>query len=179
MSEDRPLISLVVAVAENGVIGDRGGLPWHLPADLGHFKRLTMGKPVLMGRKTFESIGRPLPGRRNIVITRQPDWRRAGVLVAHSFDEAVRLAGPAPEVMVIGGAQVYAEALSQAQRIHLTRVHARPAGDTRFPDIDDGQWEEIASRHHPAEGDLPACTFVTLERRRGAKPAGEEGALRA
>ncbi len=179
MSEDRPLISLVVAVAENGVIGSRGRLPWHLPADLRHFRKLTMGKPVVMGRKTFESIGRPLPGRRNIVITRQPDWCPAGVSVAHSFEEAVRLAGPVPEVMVIGGAQVYAEALPQAQRIHLTRVHARPAGDTRFPDIDDGQWEETASRHHPAEGDRPACTFVTLERRRAATHAREEGAVRA
>ena len=171
MREDRPLISLVVAVAENGVIGDRGRLPWHIPADLRHFRHLTMGKPVVMGRRTFESIGRPLPGRRNIVITRQPDWHHAGVLVAHSFDEALRRAGAAPEVMVIGGAQVYAEALPWAQRIHLTRVHARPAGDTRFPEIDANQWEETARLDHPAEGDRPACTFVTLERRRTAMPA--------
>jgi dihydrofolate reductase len=119
-------LTLIVAAAENDVIGRDGDLPWHLPADLRHFKRVTMGKPILMGRRTHESIGRALPGRVNIVITRQPDYRAAGCRIAHSLDEALRLAATdgAAEALVIGGAALYAEALPHADRILMTRIHA-------------------------------------------------------
>lgn len=158
-------LSLVVAVAENGVIGHEGALPWRLPADLAHFKRLTLGKPVIMGRKTFESIGRPLDGRRNIVVTRRADWRATGVETAGSFDAALALVAGQAEAMVIGGADIYRLALPRARRIHLTRIHAEPEGDTHFPPLDLRAWQETAREDHPAEGDRPAFSFITLERR--------------
>ncbi len=162
-------ITLVVARATNGVIGRDGGLPWHLSEDLKHFKRLTIGKPVIMGRKTFESIGKPLPGRHNIVVTRQPDWRANGVTPAPNLAEAVVAAGldprtRAPEIMVIGGGEIYAQALPLAGRIQLTEVHAEVAGDTRFPALDPAQWRETARVDHAAADGQPAFSFVTLER---------------
>ena len=164
------ILSFVVARADNGVIGRDGGLPWHLPADLRHFKRLTVGKPVVMGRRTFESIGKPLPGRHNIVLTRDPAWRAAGVTVVPNLAEAVAAAGlqqgaRPDEVMIIGGAAVYAEALPSARRVYLTEVHAAPDGDTVLPAFDPATWTETAREDHDADGDAPAYSFVTLERR--------------
>lgn len=165
----RPAISFVVARADNGVIGRDNALPWHLPADLRHFKRLTVGKPVVMGRKTFDSIGKPLPGRHNIVLTRDPAWRAEGVTVVANLAEAIAAAGLDPktraeEVMIIGGAAVYAEALPIATRVYLTEVHDAPAGDTTLPPLDPARWRETAREDHPAEEGRPAYSFVTLER---------------
>lgn len=136
-------ISLIAAVARNGVIGRDGGMPWHLPDELAHFKATTMGHTLVMGRRTFESIGRPLPGRRTVVVTRDPEWHSPGVETAHSFPEALSLAGPGDEVFVAGGAQVYAEALPYAQRLVLTEVDAEPEGDTWFPEVDPAAWREV------------------------------------
>jgi dihydrofolate reductase len=159
------MLTLVVAVAENGVIGAGNCLPWYLPADLKHFRTLTLGKPVVMGRKTFESIGKPLPQRRNLVLTRSRDFAASGVEVMRSLEEAVAAAGDAAELMVIGGADVFRLALPQAQRIHLTRVHAPIAGDTRFPNVTWSEWHEVARSTHPAdEKNAYAMTFLTLER---------------
>ncbi len=165
----RPAISFVVARADNGVIGRDNALPWHLPADLKHFKRLTVGKPIVMGRRTFESIGRPLPGRHNIVLTRDPDWRADGVTVVGNLAEAVAAGGLDPrtrveEVMIIGGAAVYADALPIATRIYLTEVHDAPGGDTILPPFAPDRWRETAREDHPAEDGKPAYSFVTLER---------------
>src|SRR5262245_8417642 len=128
-----PIVSLIVAMAENGVIGRDNALPWRLPEDLRRFKTITMGKPVIMGRKTFESIGKPLPGRTNIVLTRDKSWSADGVSVVHSFDEAMARAGEVAEVAVIGGAELFRMALARADRIYLTLVHAEVAGDVVFP----------------------------------------------
>ncbi len=165
----RPEIVLVVAVAENGVIGRDGTMPWHLPADLRHFKRLTTGKPVIMGRKTFESIGKPLPGRHNIVLTRDAGWQAEGVTVVPNLAEAIAAAGLDPraradEIMVIGGAEIYAQALPIATRIELTRIHIAPEGDTLFPPLDPADWRETARDPHAAEGDAPAHDFLTFVR---------------
>jgi len=141
-------ITLIAAVARNGVIGNDGGMPWHLPDELAHFKATTMGHALVMGRTTFESIGRALPGRRTIVVTRNPDWSHPGVEVAHSFADAVSLAGPADEVFVAGGAQVYAEALPYAQRLLLTEVDGEPEGDTWFPRWPRGEWREEFREPH-------------------------------
>ena len=159
----------VVARARNGVIGNAGTMPWHLPADLKRFKRLTVGKPVIMGRKTFESIGKPLPGRQNIVLTRDPDWHADGVTVVSNLAEAVAAAGLDPRaradgIMVIGGAQIYAEALPSATRIELTEIDAAPAGDTILPPFDPARWRETARESHPAVAGAPAFAFVTLVR---------------
>jgi dihydrofolate reductase len=165
----RPDIVLVVAVADNGVIGRDGAMPWHLPADLRHFKRLTTGKPVIMGRKTFEAIGKPLPGRHNIVLTRDRSWAAEGVTVVPNLAEAIAAAGLDPraragEIMVVGGAEIYAQAMPIATRVELTRIHVQPDGDTRFPDLDPAQWREVARTAHPAEGDAPAHDFLTYAR---------------
>jgi dihydrofolate reductase len=161
-----PRVSLLVAAAENGTIGRDNGMPWHLPDDLRHFKALTLGKPVLMGRRTFDSIGRPLPGRTNLVLTRTPGWSAPGVTVVADLAAALAAASTAPELMVAGGAQVYALALPAASRIYLTRIHAVIEGDTRLPDFDPGDWEEIAREPHPADARHPyAMSFVTLQRR--------------
>lgn len=160
-----PRLSLVVAAAENRIIGHEGGLPWHIPADLKHFKRLTMGKPIVMGRKTFESIGRALPGRRNIVISRRPDWSAPGAERAASLEEAIRLAAAdAAEIAIIGGAEIYAQAVPIAGRIYMTKVHSRPEGDTYFPELEPGLWRETVRQDHAAEDGRPAFSFVTLER---------------
>lgn len=164
------ILSFVVARADNGVIGRDNALPWRIPADLAHFKRLTVGKPVVMGRRTFESIGRPLPGRHNIVMTRSRDWTADGVTVVPNLAEAIAAAGLQPktraeEVMIIGGAQVYAEAWPSVTRVHLTEVHAAPAGDTVLPPFPPATWVERDRVDHPADGETPAYSFVTLERR--------------
>jgi dihydrofolate reductase len=159
------MISLLVAVTENGVIGRDRGMPWHLPDDLKHFKALTLAKPVLMGRKTFDSIGRPLPGRTNLVLTRTAGWSVPGVTVVPDLDAAIRAAGSAAELVVAGGAQVYALALPRATRIHMTRIHAVIAGDTRLPEIADTEWRETSRVLHPIDArHLYAMSFVTLER---------------
>lgn len=149
----RPQLTLVAAMAADRVIGIDNRLPWHLPEDLRHFKAVTLGKPVVMGRKTFESIGRPLPGRHNIVVTRQPDWQADGVACAHGIDEALRLAGNVDEVCVIGGAELYAQALAVADRLLLTEIDLTVDGDARFPDFRAAGWREVArSAHVSADG---------------------------
>jgi dihydrofolate reductase len=145
------VISIIVAMARNRVIGANGGLPWHLPDELKTFKRLTMGHHIIMGRRTWESIGRPLPGRTAIVVTRQPDYRAAGALAAHSLDEAIGLCRDDDEIFVIGGASLIAEALPRASRLYLTVVDAAPAGDTCMPDFDLSEWREVASEVHAAD----------------------------
>jgi dihydrofolate reductase len=152
-------VTLLAAVARNGVIGVDGGLPWHLPDELALFKQLTLGHVLVMGRRTFESVGRPLPGRTTVVVTRQPSWEAEGVLRAGSVDEALALAaGIDDEVFVAGGAQVYADALPRADRLALTFVDAEPEGDTSFPSVDWSQWREVARR----EGQ--GWTHVTYDR---------------
>ncbi|MCW8844354.1 MAG: type 3 dihydrofolate reductase [Gammaproteobacteria bacterium] len=159
-------ISLVVAMAENGVIGRDNALPWHLPADLRHFKALTLGKPVIMGRKTHESIGRPLPGRQNIVLTRDTAFQAPGCDVCPSLEDAKVRAGDVEEIMIIGGAALYRETLVHADRIYLTEIHASIEGDTWFPEIDSATWREITRERHAAdEHNALAYSFVTLERR--------------
>ncbi len=158
-------ISIIVAMAENRVIGNQNRLPWHLPADLQHFKRTTMGKPILMGRKTWESLGRALPGRTNIVITRNSDYVADGGVVVHSMQEALRAAGDAEEVMIIGGAECYRQALPQADTLYLTLVEGEFAGDALFPELAAAEWREVASESHEADDRNPhAYRFVTLRR---------------
>ncbi len=157
-------VTLIVAAAENGVIGRDGAMPWHLPDDLKRFKRLTVGKPVVMGRKTFESIGKALPGRQNIVLTRQPGWRADGVTVVPNLAEAIAAAGLDPrtrvaELMVIGGAEIYALAMPIATRIELTRVRGAPDGDAFFPAPAPDRWQEVAREVHETH------SYITLARR--------------
>jgi dihydrofolate reductase len=161
-----PLVSLVVATDERGAIGRAGGLPWHLPDDLRRFKALTLGKPVLMGRKTWDSIGRPLPGRHNIVITRQAGLALPGTTVVASLEEALAAAGDVPEVCVIGGAEVFRQALPQVDVVHLTRVHATVAADTYLPPLEATAWEEVAREVHAAdERHAYAFSFIEFRRR--------------
>jgi dihydrofolate reductase len=161
----RPSISLVVARALNGVIGRDNALPWRLPADLRHFKTLTMGKPMLMGRRTFDSIGRALPGRINMVLTRDTAWQAPGTVVVHSLDEAFKQAASAPELVVIGGAELFKLVLPLAKRVYLTDVQAVLPGDTRFPDLAPKEWREVECSRHAADADHAyAMTFRTLER---------------
>ena len=147
------------------VIGRDNGMPWHLPDDLKRFKALTMGKPMLMGRKTFESIGKALPGRTSLVLTRDVHWRAEGVIVVHSLDDAFARAGTAAQMSVVGGADVFRLALPIAQRIYLTTIHAEIPGDTFFPPIEPAQWREVERTEHPVD-DRHAypMTFSTLER---------------
>jgi dihydrofolate reductase len=152
------LISFHLARADNGVIGRDGRLPWHLPADLKRFKAQTIGRPMIMGRKTFESFPSPLPGRRHIVLTRDLGWRAAGAEVAHSVEEALALAGD--DAAVIGGAEVFALFLDRANRVELTEVHAEPVGDATVPAF--VGWRETEREDYPADGDRPAYSFVTL-----------------
>lgn len=160
------MISLIVAVARNRVIGHAGGLPWHLSDDLREFKRLTIGKPIVMGRKTFESIGKALPGRHNIVVSRDPAYRAVNCSVAASLDEALKL-DPAPEILIIGGAELYRKAVPIADRIYLTEVAAEVPGDVLFPAYDEHAWQEVARRHHPAdERHRHAFDWVVLERKK-------------
>jgi dihydrofolate reductase len=165
-------IVLIAAVAENGVIGRGNTLPWRLKSDMQHLRALTMGKPVVMGRKTFLSIGKPLKGRTTIVVTREPAFMAAGAVVAPSLDAALfaargdALRRQADAIVIAGGAEIYAQALPFASRLVITRVHRRVDGDTLFPTIDPEIWRETAHQEHaPAEGDDCAFAFVTYERR--------------
>jgi dihydrofolate reductase len=163
---------LVAAVAENGVIGLDGGMPWRLPGDLKHFKRTTLGKPVIMGRRTFDSIGRkPLPGRPNIVLTRDRNFRADGVISAATVDEAIQAAereaakSGADEIAIIGGSTLYEETLPRAGRLYLTEVHANPKGDTRFPSFNRAEWREISrDGPHREPGEEFGYSFVTFDR---------------
>jgi dihydrofolate reductase len=164
-------IVFVVAIAENGVIGAGNAIPWRLKSDMARFKALTIGKPVIMGRKTFESLRRPLSGRTNIVITRDADYRAAGAVVTTSAADAGAVARgdalrrSAAEIAVIGGAEIYRQWLDRADRLEITEVHARPEGDTHF-DIDRAQWDEVARIRHPAGPDDSAdYSYVTYRRR--------------
>lgn len=171
MTADRPRIALIWAMARNRVIGRDNTLPWRLPADMQHFRRLTLQHPVLMGRKTFESLGRPLPERFNIVISRDPGYSASGCRVARTLDEAIQIAMSElpphdPQLFVIGGENLYAQMLPRADRLYVTLVDADIEGDARFPDFDWSEWREIERRDHPADEKNPyACTFVTLERK--------------
>jgi len=160
------MLSLVVAVGENNEIGKAGRMPWHLPADLRHFKTLTLGKSVIMGRKTFEAIGKPLPERRNIVISRKPGYSAPGCEVTQSFTDALVLTAGVAEKMVIGGGEIYREALPRAQRVYLTRVHGHFDADTFFPAIDPSNWREMAREDHVVDArNAHPYSFITLERR--------------
>jgi len=161
------MISIIVAASTNNVIGANGDLPWRLSADLKHFKAITMGKPIVMGRKTWDSIGRPLPGRQNIVITRQADFVAEGCDVVASLEDAAAAAGDDEEVMIIGGSQIYLLALPMAERLYLTRVHAEVDGDTFFPEIDETQWRLIIDEPHEADerNEYP-YSFRVFERER-------------
>ncbi|AXB75221.1 dihydrofolate reductase [Novosphingobium sp. P6W] len=154
-------IFLIYARAANGVIGRDGTLPWRLPADLRRFKAMTIGKPMIMGRKTFDSFPAPLPGRRHIVLTRDTGWSAPGAETVHSVDEALTLAGS--DVAVIGGAEIYALFADHADRIELTEIHGTYEGDTHVPEPGP-RWRETAREEHPAEGTFPAYAFVTLVR---------------
>ncbi len=159
-----PRIALVVATADNGVIGRGGTLPWYLPDDLRHFKAVTLGKPILMGRRTLESIGRALPGRRNLVLTHRDTGLPDGVEIVSSIEAALRLVSEAGELCVIGGSTVYAQALPLASRLYLTRVHAAVPGDVSF-EWNEHDWLEIERREHPADArHAYAMSFITLER---------------
>jgi dihydrofolate reductase len=166
-------IVLVVAVADNGVIGSLGAIPWRLKSDMQRFKRMTIGKPVVMGRKTFASIGRPLPGRTNILLTRDANFRAGGAVVTTSFADARAVATgdalrrSADEIAVIGGAEIYAQWMACADRLELTEVHARPKGDTCFAAVDTAIWEEVARVRNPAgPEDSADFSYVTYRRRK-------------
>lgn len=167
---------IVVAAAQNGVIGAKNTLPWRISADLQHFKQVTMGHPIIMGRKTYDSIGRPLPGRKTIVVTRQADWQAEGyedqVKVAYSLEGAVELADEiakqmdVAEVMLVGGAQLYRQAIERVSKVHLTRVHAEIEGDAWFPELDGNIWAEVQCAHYHADDKNEYdYSFVELHRR--------------
>jgi dihydrofolate reductase len=160
-----PRLSLLVAMARNRVIGRDGKLPWHLSADLKRFKALTMGHHIVMGRKTWESVGRPLPGRTSVVVTRNPAYAAPGAVVVASIAAALDVAATDSEAFIIGGGELYREALPNAERVYLTQLDADYPGDTFFPDLSLDHWQEITREHHPAENDLPAWDFVIYERR--------------
>lgn len=163
---EKPTLSLIAAMAENRVIGRDNRLPWHLPADLAHFKKVTMGKPMIMGRKTWESLPGLLPGREHIVVSRNPDYHAEGARVAGSLDEAIALAGQnADEVVIIGGANLYAQVLDRVERMYLTLIHDRVEGDAWFPAYDEQQWRVLAREDHPADPAQPlGYSFLTLAR---------------
>ena len=165
-------ISLIVAMAQNHVIGRNNQMPWHLSEDLQYFKRTTMGKPLIMGRNTFESIGKALPGRTNIVVSRNSAYAATGIQLVNSLDNALQLAAQecsvngASEVMVMGGAQIYTQALALADRLYLTQIHANVEGDTYFPPLIRSQWQEIDREDHTATSNNPYhYSFLVLERK--------------
>lgn len=159
------IISLIAAMDENRVIGRDNALPWRLPADMRHFRELTMGKPLLMGRKTFESIGKALPGRRNIILTRDPDFRAPDCEVARTLDEALAAGAGSDELMVLGGADLFAQLLPRASRLYLTEIHASFSGDAWFPEFSRQEWAEVERIRHAADEKNPyAYSFVTWER---------------
>lgn len=168
-------LALIVAMAQNRVIGRNNNLPWYLSEDLKYFKRVTMGKPIIMGRKTFESIGRPLPGRTNIIVTRNEDYSAAGIKVVHDLTQAISLCESIAEIdgqreaMVIGGAQIYQQALGYADRLYLTEVHAEVEGDAYFPEFKRGDWQEVARENFQAAEPNPYdYSFLILDRAAGA-----------
>ena len=169
MKKTLPL-SLIAALGENRVIGVDNSMPWHLPGDFKYFKATTLGKPIIMGRKTWDSLGRPLPGRLNIVVSRQTDLALEGAEVFPSLEAAVERADAwarehgADELMLIGGAQLYAQGLAQADRLYLTRVALSPEGDAWFPAFDENQWKLVSNLQNPAEGDKPAYNFEVWEK---------------
>jgi dihydrofolate reductase len=161
-----PNLSIIAAIAENGIIGRDNRLPWHMPADLAHFKRLTMGKPIIMGRRTWESLPGLLPHRTHIVVTRDPAYEARGGFVVRSLRQAIDFAGDADEMLVVGGAMLYAEALPLASRLYLTYIHHRVDGDTLFPCFAASEWRESHREYHePDERNPLPYSFVTLERR--------------
>ncbi|XDZ64816.1 dihydrofolate reductase [Alphaproteobacteria bacterium LSUCC0684] len=171
MGAKYPLVA-VVAMARNSVIGDGEKLLWHLPGDLPRVKALTMGKPLIMGRRTYQSIGRPLPGRANIVLTRSPDFNPEGVIPVHDAEAALKAAAEwigedasrGQEIIIFGGGDIYCTFLAQTSRIELTEVDLSPEGAARFPEIISSDWRETSRETIPAEGDLPSYAYVTLER---------------
>lgn len=159
-------LSVIVAVSENNAIGHQNGLPWHLPADLQHFKKITMGHPILMGRKTFESIGRPLPGRTNIIITRQEAYEVPGCITVFSIEEAINLCKEESEVFIIGGSDIILQTLDQVEKIYLTRIHHIFPGDTFLPSLPGSVWMQISKKDFSAdEKNVYAYSFLELERR--------------
>lgn len=158
-------ISIIVAMDKKGIIGLEGGLPWHLSADLKHFKTITMGKPLIMGRKTHKSIGRPLPGRKNIVLTHSKEFKAEGCTVVHSLEDAFQAAGDVDEVMIMGGSGIYDQSLARAGRLYLTEVDADVRGDVYFPEFDKGEWIEVEREEHSADekNDFD-YSFVVMER---------------
>lgn len=163
MTMAQPMLTLVAAMARNRTIGVNNQLPWHLPEDLKHFKAVTLGKPVIMGRKTWDSIGRPLPCRRNIVVTRQADWRADGAEAAHSLDEALALAGAVEEVCLIGGAELYRQAIDRADCLRLTEIAGDYQGDAHFPAWPAQAWREVAREEQVSASGL-AYAFVEYRR---------------
>ncbi len=171
MNQTRLPLAMIAALAERHVIGRDNIMPWHLPADLKHFKAMTLGKPIIMGRKTWDSLGRPLPGRLNLVVSRQPDLQLDGAETFTNLEAALVRAEQwareqgVDELMLIGGAQLYTQALGRAQRLYLTRIDAQPEGDAFFPAFDENEWQCVDSQAHPAEGEAPAYRFETWARR--------------
>ena len=164
-------IAMIVAVAENGAIGKDNKMLWHIPEDFKYFKAMTMGKPIIMGRKTYESIGRPLPGRLNIVVTRDASWQVDGVQVEHNLDDALKAAHAdaeaknVSEIMIAGGSQIYAQAIDQSDRIYYTEIHKSYDHDASFPALDKDIWQEVSRENHAGDGDQkPAYSFIVLER---------------
>ncbi len=164
-------IIIVVAVAANNVIGNDGDMPWRLSTDLKRFKALTFGKPMIMGRKTFESIGKPLPGRTSIVVTRDRDWQASGVVPVQSIESAIEVAGEialasnVEEICIVGGGEIYRQAFGLADALHVTKVHSEPVGDTLFPEIDQQIWKEVCREKFPiTEKDTVETTYVIYER---------------
>ncbi len=170
-AEARPRVVIIVAMAKNRVIGKDNKLPWHLSEDLRRFKALTMGHPIVMGRKTFESIGRPLPGRRNIVVSRNPKLSIDGAEIAASLEDAIGRCAGAQAVFVIGGEQIYRQALPLTDRIELTEVDCLPEGDALFPPLDDSEWRALRAEPHESAANGFAYRFLTLERRRPLQAA--------
>lgn len=173
---NRITISIVVAVAANDVIGNDGGMPWKLSTDLKRFKALTMGKPMIMGRKTFDSVGKALPGRTSVVVTRDPSWQAEGVVPVQSLDVAIELAqeiakaNGADEICIVGGGEIYRQAMDKADVLHVTRVEATPDGDTFFPKIDPDHWQQISSENVPeGEKDSVATRYLVYKRRSKTK----------
>ncbi len=165
------MLEMIAARAENGVIGNAGDMPWHIPEDLKHFRTVTTGAAVIMGRKTFESIGRPLPKRLNIVITRQENYAASGCTVVPNLAAALEAARASDRQIIIGGGEIYRQALSLADRLWITEIAASPKGDTTFPELNDADWETMLLSELPAEGERPAVKFLRLDRRHQAGAA--------
>lgn len=160
-----PILSLIAAIADSGIIGRNNDLPWRLPADLAHFKQVTLDKPIIMGRRTWESLPGLLPRRQHLVLSRDPDYRAEGCVLVPSLEAAIAAAGMAEEVFVVGGASLYAEAIPRADRLYLTLVHAKVEGDTSFPDWDRAQWNEVGRVERLADDrNAFAMSFVELRR---------------